>query len=167
MSEAVLAWPTIMTAIQTELAGVLNNAGAAAFLQVFPGEPLGLPLSDPSDPRGYACFWYLGRSASTTGGPESLGNIMYAARIQIACYWPAFTERAVLPAFEADMAAIDTSIRRALRASSTVNSNVTDLDLTDSTLSYGSFPQDKSGILYRTLMFELHLDNLEGEAIAA
>lgn len=163
MSEAVLDWPAIITAIQTHLQLVLNNAGDPAFQQVFPGEPLGLPVGGP-----YACFWYMGRVASdkTEGAPASFGNVMYAARVQIAAFWPIQPERTTLPDLEADIAAIDTSIRRELRGDSTINSEVTDLTITDSVVSYGSFPAGGTPQLYRSLMFELHMDNLEGEAIA-
>lgn len=161
MTETVLDWQTIFAAIESELRAVTNTAGSAAFLDVIQGEPIALPIGGP-----YACFWYLGRTDSRAG-QATLGNVMYAARIQIACLWPMQVERATLGDWEADMATIDTSIRRALRANSNVNSNVTDLDISDSTLDYGSLPAaaGKAGI-YRVLMMELRLDNLEGEAIA-
>jgi hypothetical protein len=163
LTEAVLDWPAIITAVQTHLEAVVNSAGDVAFQQVFPGEPLGLPVGGP-----YACFWYLGRvrSDKTGGASDTFGNEMYAARIQIAAFWPIQPERVSLPDMEADIATIDTSIRRELRGDSTINSEVTDLTITDSTVSYGSFPAGGTPQLYRSLMFELHLDNLEGEAIA-
>ena len=118
MAEAVLDWPTIMTAIQAELAAVVNTAGAPAFGEnVIAGEPIGLPLGGP-----YACFWYLGRENARTanGAPASYGNVMYAARIQVMCLWPR-QDRATLAAWEADIATIDTNIRRRFRANSTTS----------------------------------------------
>ena len=97
-----------------------------------------------------------------------LGNGMSAARFQIMALWPMQAERSKLGAWEADIATIDTAIRRALRADSTVNSAVTDLDITDSQLGYGDLPvAGQAGTLglYRVLQMELRLDNLEGEAI--
>ncbi len=68
---------------------------------------------------------------------------------------------------EADIATIDTNIRRAFRANSTINNALTDLDITDSDVDFGGFPLSTNQALYRYLMFELRLDNLEGEAISA
>ena len=110
MSEQVPVWTDIFEAIDTELSAVLNTAGAAAFAAVLQGEPLGLPLGGP-----YACFWYMGREDARSGR-QTLGNVMYTARIQIACFWPIQPERSTQGAFEADIVTVDTSIRRALRA---------------------------------------------------
>jgi hypothetical protein len=163
MSEAVLNWPAIFDAIKTHLTDQVNSEGGQMFADVFIGEPRGLPQGGP-----YACAWYLGRvpSDKSDGAPASLTNVMYAARVQIACFWPIQPEIVSLPAFEADIAAADTSIRRAFRGDSTINSEVTDLEITDSEVSYGGFPIGTQ-VLYRALMFELRLDNLEGEAISA
>jgi len=162
MAEAVLDWQTIFAAIESELRAVTNTAGETAFLDVIQGEPMGLPIGGP-----YACFWYLGRTDSMSGN-ETYGNVMYAARVQVACLWPMQAERVTIGDWEADMATVDTNIRRAFRANSTINSNLTDLDISDSSLDYGTLPASagKAGI-YRVLMFELRLDNLEGEAISA
>lgn len=169
MTEQVPDWTTIFDAIETELTAVLNTAGAPAFLEVIQGEPIGLPLGGP-----YCCFWYLGRTkASTAPAEETYGNVMYAGRIQIACLWPMQAERETLGAWEADIATIDTSIRRAFRANSVINSNLTDLKILDSQLGYGDLPQSQAApntsgrSLYRVLQLELRLDNLEGEAIAS
>lgn len=166
MSEAVINWATVMAAIETTLASVQNSASQTAFKDVILGEPMALPLDGP-----YCCVWYIGRTlANTSGGaPASLANVMYAARLQIMVLWPMQGERSKLGAWEADIATIDTGIRRALRADSTVNSSVTDLVITDSQLSYGDLPvagatKGTFG-LYRVLQMELLLDNLEGEAI--
>lgn len=167
MAEQVPVWEDIFDAIEAELRAVLNTSGEIAFTDVIRGEPAGLPLGGP-----YAVFWYLGRTDSprAAGSRATLGNVMYAARIQIMCLWPQRVERSVLGAWEADIATIDTAIRRQFRANSVINSNLTDLDITDSDVSYGTLPipapQGSRG-LYRMLQFELVLDNLEGEAIAA
>lgn len=167
MAEAVLNWTTIMEAIQDELEAVLNAAGTAAFAQVFIGEPIGLPVGGP-----YACAWYLGRTLATSAGGsyETMGNVMYAARIQVLCLWPMQPERATLESWEADIATIDTNIRRAFHANRTINSNITDLRILDSDNGYGDLPASHAAgaprNLYRVLQMELRLDNLEGEAIA-
>ena len=153
-------WAEIFDAIDSELSAVLNTAGTVAFADVLQGEPRGLPLGGP-----YACFWYSGREDSRSGR-QTLGNIMYTARIQIACFWPVQSERSTHAAFEADIVTVDTNIRRALRANSAINSNLTDLGISDSTLDSGGFPQGTAQ-LYRALTFELRLENLEGEAISA
>ena len=160
MSETVINWTTVLTAIQTELEGVTNSSGGTAFLDVIPGKPLGLPLGGP-----YACFWYEGRMPSREG-ETSLGNVMYAARIPIQCFWVRQAERATLLALEADIATIDTGIRRAFRANSTINSNLTDLTITDSERDSGMFAGSQNQTIYESIAFELRLDNLEGEAIA-
>lgn len=161
MSEAILNWPQIFSRVESNLKAVLNSNGDDAFQQVFIGEPRALPEGGP-----YACAWYLGRVVSdkTEGAPATFGNVMYAARIQIACFWVIQPERVTLPDMEADIATVDTAIRRAFRADSTINSEVTDLDISDSNVSYGGFPAGTQ-VLYRALMFELRLDNLEGEPI--
>lgn len=163
MTETVLSWPTLMDAIAAELAAVTDTNGNLAFT-VIQGEPIGLPLGGP-----YACFWYLGRTVADQG-PQTLTNVMYAARVQVLCLWPVQAERGTLAQWEADIATVDTSIRRRLRANSTVNSNVTDLDILDSDVAYGDLPVGTAGpqrALYRVLQMELRLDNLEGEAISA
>ena len=87
MSEAVLEWTGILNAIQVELESVANASGGRAFAQVIPGRPAGLPLGGP-----FATFWYLGRTDAREGR-QTLGNIMYAARIQIMCFWVRQPER--------------------------------------------------------------------------
>lgn len=161
MSETVINWTTVLTAIQTELAGVTNASGNTAFLDVLPGKPLGLPLGGP-----YACFWYEGRMPATEG-EETYGNVMYAARIAVQAFWPRQAERATLLALEADLATVDTGMRRAFRANSTINSAVTDLKITDSERDNGVFVGSGNQTVYESISFELRLDNLEGEAIAA
>src|SRR3990167_5011888 len=160
----MLDWTTILAAIKTELEAVVNAADAPAFQEVISGEPLGLPLGGPT-----ACFWYLGRSDSgkTGGAGMTLGNVMYAARIQVGVFWVKQSERDTLAGLDADIATIDTNIRRAFRANSTINSNVTDLDITDSDVGFGPSPGISPSIQYRALMFELRLDNLEGEPVSA
>lgn len=163
MAEAIPVWTDIFDAIKAELESVENTAGGIAFQEVIPGEPAGLPLGGP-----FACFWYLGRVDSRSGA-MTFGNVMYAARIAIQCFFPVQRERATLPAFEADIATIDTSIRRELRGNSVINSNLTDLWLTDSEVAYDDLPivtTDRFGF-YRKLSMELHLENLNGEPIAA
>lgn len=160
MAEAVLDWPNILAAIRSELEQVQNSIGGQAFQEIIAGEPLGLPLGGP-----IACFWYLGRSNSRQG-PQTLGNVMYAAHIQIGVFWVKQHERDTLEALDADIATIDTDIRRRFRANSTINHNLTDLDITDSDVGFGPSPGISPTIQYRALMFELILDNLEGEAIA-
>lgn len=166
MAEAVLDWMEIRDAMKEELELVQNSAGAPAFAQVIPGEPIGLPLGGP-----YCCFWYLGRTDAREGR-MTLGNVMYAARWQVMCLWPIQVERATLADWEADIATVDTNIRRRFRANSTINSTVTDLDILDSQLDYGELPGGRNpdgGValfLYRVLQMEVRLDNLEGEEIA-
>jgi hypothetical protein len=166
MAEAVLNWSDIFAAIKAHLEAETNDAGGQRFAEVFIGEPQGLPPGGP-----YACAWYLGRmTASTATGDETYGNVMYAARVQIMGFWPSQPERVTLPEWEADIAGADTSIRRRFRGDSTLNSEVTDLKITESNVDYGDLPiPGKAGVraLYRVLQFELRLDNLEGEAIAA
>ncbi len=159
MTEQVPVWRTIFDAIDTELSDVTDQDGNPAFVDIIQGEPLGLPLGGP-----YCCFWYLGR-VDSRAGRQTLGNIMYAARVQVAAYWP-IQDRTTLASFEANIATVDTSIRRAFRANSIINSNLTDLDISDSDVSYGGFPTGTQQ-MYRALMFELRFDNLEGEPIAA
>lgn len=164
MTEQVPDWLTIFDAIEAKLRAIVNTDGNPAFLDVIPGEPMGLPPSGP-----YACFWYLGREDSISG-QATLGNVMYAARVQVMVLWPAQSERTTLRVLEADIATIDTSIRRAFRADSVINSNLTDLHITDSQLDYGDLPipgPAPARALYRVLQMELRLENLEGEAIAA
>jgi len=164
MTEQVPVWLDIFAAIQDELESVQNTAGGAAFEAVIAGEPQGLPLGGP-----YACFWYLGRTDPTNGARKTLGNVMYAARIAVQCFWPLQRERSTLGELEADIATIDTNIRREFRGNSILNSTLTDLEITDSMVAYDDLPVIGRGEFgfYRKLSFELILDNLEGEAIVA
>lgn len=164
MTEVVLDWVAICDAIETELVAVKNYAGKPAFVQVLQGEPIGLPIGGP-----YCCFWYSHREDSLAG-PSTLGNVMYAAIIEILCLWPAQPERATQGYFNADIATVDTNIRRALRANSTVNSTVNDLSITGGPVTYGDLPVPGGGgarAPYRVLPLTVRLENLEGEAIAA
>lgn len=164
MTEVALDWDAIYAAVRTHLEDDLKRDGSAPrFAQVFEGEPLGLPPSVES--QGYACFWYLGREDSISGR-MTLANIMYAARIQVAAFWAIQPERHTLGELDRELADCDTSLRRRFRGDSTINSNITDLNITDSDVSFGGFPIS-SKALYRSLMFELRFENLEGEAISA
>lgn len=165
----MLTWSTIFDAIEAHLAAVENASSAPAFQSVVIGPPAALPLGGP-----HAFAWYKGRTdpLHTAGANKTLGNVMYAARIGIAAFWPWQPDRATHESWEADIATIDTNLRRAFRADATINSNVTDLEILDSadTEPYVQMPQlapggATSGI-YRVLEMELVLDNLEGEAIA-
>lgn len=160
MAETRLDWPVIFDAIDDELANVMNSDGKPAFVDVIQGEPLGLPLGGP-----YACFYYLGREDSREGR-MTLGNVMYTARIQVMAFWPIQPDRATVGALEADIATVDTNIRRAFRGNSTINSEVTDLDILNSIVDFGAFPAGTQQI-YRSLSMELRLENLEGEPISA
>ena len=160
MAEAVLDWPSIMRAIKDELALVQNSALRPAFASIITGEPLGLPLGGP-----HAAFWYIGRTDSRQG-PQTIGNVMYAARIQIGAFWCKQNERDTLADLDADIATIDTNIRRRFRANSTINNTMTDLMFGDSEVGFGPSPGISPTIQYRALMLDLVLDNLEGEAIA-
>ena len=162
MTEAILDWDEIFAAIKQELEGVQDKDGNPAFLTVGIGEPLGLPLGGP-----HAYAWYTGRQdAVHAPARATLGNVMYAAVIQVGVFWVKQSERDTLQLLDADIAAIDTNIRRAFRANSTINNRLTDLDITDSQVGFGPSPGISPSIQYRAMMFELILDNLEGEAIA-
>lgn len=161
MSEAILDWSVIMPTIQSHLEAVTDLDGVPLFRGVYEGPIIGLPLGGP-----YANFQYIGRmDAKSAGGNQmTLGTVMYAARIYVGCFWVRQVERATLALFDQQMAKADTDIRRAFRGDSTINSDVTDLDITDSTTSPGRFFEGPNpGVMYNALEFELHLDNLEGE----
>lgn len=166
MAETVFDWPAIFDAIEAELVAIQNSAGQAAFQQVIIGEPAGLPLQQ----KPIACAWYLGRTAPTFADSDrTFLNMMYAARVQIMVLWPIQIERVTLESWEADIATIDTNIRRALRSNSVLGGECTDLDILDSDVTYGELPrptppgQAQVWGLYRVLSMELRLDNLEGE----
>lgn len=147
----------VFDAIRAHLEADTNDAGGTRFAQVFIGEPQGVPPGGP-----YACAWYLGRAAAG----KTLTNVMYQARIQIVCMWPMQVERNTIEDWETDIWGADDSLRTRFRGDSTLNSEANDLEITDSVVGYGGFPASANKALYRTLEFELQLDNLEGEAIA-
>lgn len=166
MAEAILDWPVIMANIKAELASVTKPDGSPVFTAIIEGEPWA-PLVDVT----WCAFWYAGRVAPThTGGAQqTLDNVMYAAEIEFVGYWP-IPDMAVLPALDAEIATVDTNIRRRIRANSTLNSEVTDLDITDSRAVYANFPNavaELRGLTYRVLTMQIILDNLEGEPISA
>lgn len=130
------------------------------FLQVFPGEPLGLPVGGP-----YAAFWYLGREVSIG---SLRGQIDVTERYQVTCWWPRQPERATLEAFENEIADADQSLHTAFRADSSLNAasatpTSTFAVVTNSAVSYVVFPG--STLVYRALEFELHVNDREGESI--
>lgn len=130
------------------------------FVQVFPGEPLGLPQGGP-----YAAFWYLGREVSIG---SLRGQIDVTERYQVTCWWPRQAERTTLEPFENQIADTDQALHVAFRADSSLNAasataTSTFAVVTNSAVSYGVFPG--SNLIYRALEFELHVNDREGESI--
>lgn len=162
MTEAILDWDEIYAAIKQELEGIQDKDGNPAFLTVNIGLPLGLPLGGP-----HVYAWYTGRQdAVHAPARATLGNVMYAVAIRVMVFWVKQSERDTLQLLEANITALDTNMRRAFRANSTINNRFTDLDISDSQTDLGPSPSISQSVQYRWLMFELILDNLEGEAIA-
>lgn len=128
---------------------------------VFAGEPLGLP----PDTSPWACYWYLGEGPAPEGR-MTLTNTMFVERFQVMCFWHRRVEIATLEALEKEIWDANRSLKAAFRGDSTLNGESADLDITDSITDYGMFPlEGPNGQFYRTLEFELHVRDLEGEAI--
>jgi hypothetical protein len=151
------------SAVIDRFEAILTANITPVFAAVFPGEPLGLPLGGP-----YAAFWYLGRGIGTRSGEMSMGNAMITESWSFACWWPREPERATLERWENDISDADQAIQTAIRGDSQLSGLCSDLWVDGSSVGYRSFPlgsQPKS--LYRALTFTVHIEDLEGEAIAA
>lgn len=132
---------------------------------VIVGEPLQLPV----DGSPFACFWYLGNAEPPVGG-MTLKKRMNVARYQVMCFWHRRIEIGALEPWEEQIQAADENLRTAFWGDFTLNGEVTDLDITDTTVDYGFFPlqvTNASQVLFRTLDFELQVRDLEGEPINA
>lgn len=139
------------------------TANSTPTFRVLVGEPVGLP----ADGSPFACFWYLGRSDPPEGG-MTFGNRMNYYQFRVMCFWHRRPELGTLEAFEKEIWDADVSLRTAFWGDYTLNGEGVDLTITDSQVDYGSFPlQAGRQALYRTLEFELHVKELEGEALAA
>ena len=128
---------------------------------VYQSEPLGLA----PDGSPWLCYWYAGED-DVPEGTATFGNVMFYEKINVECFWKRLAERSGLPAIEAEIWKANRSLKTALRADSTLNDLVDDMDITNSTINYGRFP-DTSSLEYRRLAFEVWLKELEGESIVA
>lgn len=151
----------IVNRIEAIMSGV-QKGNSPLFKHVYPGEPLGLPVGGP-----YAAFWYLGR-VPKFGNVR--GDIEVYERYQIACYWPRQPEPSTLEAFENEIADADQALQTAFRADSTLSNgsgppyqSSPTIDITDSAVAYGGFPATRGAAIYRSLEFELHVLDREGE----
>ena len=151
----------IVNRIQAILVAATKIDGSTAmFLQVFPGEPLGLPVGGP-----YVAFWYLGDSPPPEG-LQTIGNVMLHERFQVMAFWPRQVERGTMETLENEIWDANRRLKADFRGDSQLNALVTDLDITDSVVGFGGFPLDGRAAIYRTLEFELQIRDLEGESIA-
>lgn len=147
-------------ALVTRIGTILSTATPP--FTVIIGDPYGLPLGGP-----YAAVTYMGRGDSGSGG-MTLGQAMISERWQITCWWPRSPEKQLIEALEVAIADADEALHTAFRADSTLNSLVTYMDVGGSTVNDVAFPQsNNAGAVYRSLQFDLNLDDLEGEAITA
>lgn len=150
-------------AIIDRFEAILGGVTTPVFEAVIPGEPLGLPLGGP-----YAAFWYLGRGAGTRSGEMSLSNVMVTEQWHVECWWLREPERATFERWENDISDADQAIQTAIRGDSQLSGECSDLWVSDSSVGYKSFPLGaQPNALYRSLNFTVHIEDLEGEAIAA
>ena len=146
------------TSVLSRLDTIFRNHSTPSFT-VYQGEPLGLAV----DGSPYLCYWYAGEE-DVPEGTATFGNVMFYEKFQVECFWIRSAERAAL--IEAEVWEANRSIKTTLRADSTLNDLVDDMDITNSTINYGRFP-DTSSLEYRRLAFEVWLKELEGEPIHA
>jgi hypothetical protein len=128
---------------------------------VVTGEPLALA----PDGSPFLCFWYLG-DTEPPEGRMTFTNVMVMERFQVICLWHRVLELEAFEALEKEIWDANRTLKAALRGDSTLNNEATDLDIKDSQVDYGVFPLDGSPYVYRSLEFELHIKDLEAEAIA-
>lgn len=145
----------------------VEYSGTSKFEDVIVGEPASLPLQSPAG--AVACLWFLGESEKT----QTLGNVMVTQDWRVRMYWnlqptPAGREdievqmwdacRLVQEAFSADR-----------RLTYEGEDTITDLAITLVRAEYGTTPAaDGSEVTrYRTLTFDLQLQEFEAEAIHA
>lgn len=121
------------------------------------------PLALTVDGSPWLCYWYTGEE-DPPEGTATFGNVMFYEKINVECFWKRVAERSALPVIEAEIWKANRALKTALRGDSTLNGLVKDMDITNSTINYGRFP-DVSNLEYRRLAFEVWLKELEGEAI--
>lgn len=153
------------TVATARIQALLEGITSPSFVDVFQGEPLGLPPGGP-----YACWWYTGDQDAEVGR-QTLGNVMVDEVFRIAVFWPRVVERTVLPSQEADIWAVSRKVQTAFIGDSTLNdtatSGVTSLEIRTRGVDFGAFPLDPRPQIYRVLEFELRLEDLNAESVAA
>lgn len=133
------------------------------FKRVFAGEPLGLPLSGP-----YAAFWLTGESRKG----KTLGNVMVRTNVRVRLYWELVGEDTVREAVEQEIWTAMREVQAAFRADSLLNATsdaaIADLEIGNADAGYME-QSSPTGVnaWYRTLTFDLEIEDLEAEAIAS
>ena len=141
------------------MVALLRDNTTPVFLDVFVGEPIGLPPDGP-----YASLRYLGDS-DPPEGMRTMGNYMREERFQVRVYWHKRPERATHIDWEKDIVAGKQALRAAFAGDVFLNnsgsSRVVDaLDIGDAQCGYVRM---SDGMEYRVLEFELRLRDLNAE----
>jgi hypothetical protein len=125
------------------------------FEKIYVGEPVGLP---PTTDRAIA-IWYVGEETKS----KTLGNVMVTEIWRLMCYWRPRVEEADRESLELEVWDVVRDVQEAFRSDSQLDGNVSDMEI--------SLPEvgwlDVGEARYRTASFDLHLWELEAEAIVA
>ena len=134
--------------------------GGTKMRKVYRGDPTDTGLSLGEGP--FAAYWIGGEVTKD----KTFGNVMVTHQITVAVYWAIPNNERQLAANELAIWEAMRDIQTAFRADSDLGGNTTDLEIDEAEV--GTLPVGRgTAAEYRVLRFELHLIDLEEEAISA
>lgn len=107
-------------------------------------------------------FWYLGDEPPPEG-PATLGNAMVYEVFMVRGYWKVSDAPQLRESREGELWDFVRNSKAAFRGDSTLNGNVTDLDVGEASTGIETFA---NGNTRRVAFYELRVKDLEAEAIA-
>lgn len=141
------------SAAVTQIKALLAANSSPNFQVVLIGEPLSIPSGDR-----VAAAWFSGESAKT----KTLGNVMVTQTWTVRCYWRVQASAQSRQATELEIWNAVRAIQAGFRGDSTLDGNVTDLDISLASVGWS----DVGGNAFRICSFDLELIDLEAESIA-
>lgn len=144
----------------------VEYSGTSKFEAVLVGEPFSLPFQSVTG--AVACTWFLGESEKM----GTLGNVMVTQDWRLRLYWNLQATVEGRESIELQMWDACRLVQEAFSEDRRLRyegvPTVTRLDLGIASAEYGTTTNAEGGEVtrYRTLTFDLHLQELEGESIA-
>jgi len=137
----------------TQIKTILEANSSPNFQVVLIGEPMSIPSGDR-----VAAAWFSGESEKT----KTLGNVMATQSWVVRCYWRVPPGAKGREKLELEIWDACRAVQSGFTGDSTLDSNVTDLDITLASVGWSNI----GGNSFRTLSFDLGIIDLEAESIA-